>query len=292
VTDRIREAKAGLRTAVPAGAGVNRRGAGRYAGGLLALAAAAAAVPAAPAVAQSAVEGTPWLAVFVAGPAGRLVPVRLDSEVTATFQAGQLSGSAGCNSYSAGYTIDQPVAGALRIGQAASTQRFCAEPPGVMDQEAAYLQALQRTARYAIANNLLLLQTLTGQVLTIYVPQPQRSLEGTSWTVIDFNTTQAITSVILGTEITAAFAGGTLSGSAGCNRYTASYTVTEGSNAITIGPPASTRAFCAEPPGIMDQEAAYLAALPTAQTYRFEGPNLRLERDGGIRVATFAPAGA
>ena len=169
---------------------------------------------------------------------------------------------------------------------------FCADPPGVMDQEAAYLAALQRTGRYSTPGNLLLLQSAGGLVLTVYVPRPQPSLEGTEWTVINFNTTQAVTSPILGTEITAGFAEGRISGSAGCNRYTAGYTVTPGSDAMSIGPAAATRALCTEPPGIMEQEAAYLAALPTVQTHRTEGGNLILERDGGIRVATLAPAGS
>jgi heat shock protein HslJ len=268
---------------------VSRRSVGVYAGGALALLAGGAAAPVA---AQSTLEGTPWLAVFTAGTGNRLVPVLLNTEVTATFQGGRVSGSAGCNTYTAGYTLDDPAPGALRISQAAGTQMFCVDPPGVMDQEAAYLAALQRTGRYSIAGNLLLLQSAGGLVLTVYVPRPQRSLEGTSWTVINFNNTQAVTSPILGTELTADFAGGRLSGSAGCNRYTAGYTVTAGSDALSIGPAAATRILCTEPPGIMEQEAAFLAALPTVQTYRFEGGNLLLERDGGIRVATLAPAGA
>jgi hypothetical protein len=36
----------------------------------------------------------------------------------------------------------------------------------------------------------------------------------------------------------------------------------------------------------MDQEGTCLTALPTAQTYRIEGAQLRLERDDGARVAT------
>ena len=67
-------------------------------------------------------------------------------------------------------------------------------------------------------------------------------------------------STIIGTEITAVFAeDGTLSGSAGCNNYTSSYESDDVQ--IKIGPAASTRMFCAEPEGSMDQESQYLAAL-------------------------------
>jgi heat shock protein HslJ len=269
---------------------VQRRVAFRSGGAALALAFAAGAAGGAVAPAAAAgLEGTPWLAVFYAGPgpAGRLLPVLLGTEVTATFQGGVVSGSAGCNTYTAGYAL----AGgpdALRIGPAATTQMACADPPGVMQQEAAYLAALQRTARYATVGNLLLLQAADGRLQSAYVPRPETSLEGTDWVAVDYNNGRsAVVSVLAGTEITARFAAGSLSGSAGCNTYTAGYTVTAGSDAIAIGPPASTRAFCAEPPGVMDQEAAYLAALPTAARYRIEGAQLRLERTDGARVATY-----
>ena len=159
---------------------VRRRAAVRSGGAALAVAltTGTAAGVAAPAAAAD-LEGVPWLAVFYlgSGPAGRLLPVLPDTEVTATFQRGVVSGSAGCNSYSAGYSL----AGgpdALRIGPVAATQMACAEPPGVMQQETAYLGALQRTARFAAVGNLLLLQAADGRVQAAYVPQPERSLEG------------------------------------------------------------------------------------------------------------------
>jgi hypothetical protein len=77
-------------------------------------------------------------------------------------------------------------------------------------------------------------------------------------------------------------------GSAGCNAYTASYTLN--GNTIDIGPAASTRMLCSAPPGRMDQEAAYLAALQTARVYRIEGNRLILETADGARVASFVPA--
>ena len=101
-----------------------------------------------------------------------------------------------------------------------------------------------------------------------YVAQPQRPLEGTEWMAIDYNNGQeAVVSVLAGTRITAAFAAGSLSGSAGCSTYTAGYAAA-GPMRMAFDPAASTRAFCADPLGVMDQETAYLAALPTAARYR------------------------
>jgi heat shock protein HslJ len=112
-------------------------------------------------------------------------------------------------------------------------------------------------------------------------------LAGTSWEVTGYNNgKQAVVSVTLGTTLTAEFgAGGTLSGNAGCNDYTASYK-TEGKK-ISIGPAATTRKMCAEPPNIMEQEMQYLQALSTAATYRIDGSNMELRTADGALAATF-----
>ena len=47
---------------------------------------------------------------------------------------------------------------------------------------------------------------------------------------------------------------------------------------------------CAEPKGVMDQEAAYLAALPTAVGYRVDGGSLALLSADGTSVATYTRA--
>jgi heat shock protein HslJ len=109
-----------------------------------------------------------------------------------------------------------------------------------------------------------------------------------SWTVTSLVHGDALTSPIPGTELTATFAeDGTLSGSAGCNQYTASYVAVDG--ILEISPPASTRKFCAEPAGVMDQEASYLAALQQTARYRIGENGLELLRADGTFVATYAP---
>jgi heat shock protein HslJ len=119
-------------------------------------------------------------------------------------------------------------------------------------------------------------------------PGPAVPLEGTPWRLASYAAPgQDRAQVLPGTEVTATFEGGRLSGSAGCNRYTASYTLGGSGGAVTIAPPASTRRFCATPPGVMEQEAAYLAALPTTARYSIEGDRLTLEMDDGARVATY-----
>jgi heat shock protein HslJ len=60
--------------------------------------------------------------------------------VTAVFDGQKLSGNAGCNDYNATYTLDN---GRLKLGPIAVTQKACATPEGVMEQEQAYLALLQ-----------------------------------------------------------------------------------------------------------------------------------------------------
>jgi heat shock protein HslJ len=253
-------------------------------------------------------EGTPWKLVSYVAADGSASGALAGTEVTATFRAGRLTGSAGCNSYSGTYQL---AGSAITISGVAGTLRFCAVPPGVMEQESAYLAALGRVAKFDIAGETLTLRDQAGSALLSYVPQPQAPLEGTTWSAQDYNNGHGgVVSLIAGSEITARFEGGRVAGSAGCNAYTAPYSL-DGSaivaalansrlrgggeasasgsagSPIEIGPAASTRRACAQPPGVMEQEAAYLAALETARVYRVEGSRLFLETATGARVASY-----
>ena len=98
------------------------------------------------------------------------------------------------------------------------------------------------------------------------------------------NGKQAVVSGVADTEVTAVFgADGQLSGSAGCNRYNAPYTVD--GDKITIGAPATTRMMCPQP--IMEQEAQYLAAIQLAATYNVQGTRLDLRSAEDALQATY-----
>ncbi len=58
-----------------------------------------------------------------------------------------------------------------------------------------------------------------------------------------------------------------VSGSTGCNRITGSY-IRRGQDGIRIGPLRTTRRFCNQPEGIMQQEARLLHLLAEAVAYR------------------------
>jgi heat shock protein HslJ len=79
------------------------------------------------------------------GPAGSEQPVLAGTTITANFGDTQVSGTAGCNDYTAPLT---PVDDYFTVGPIAVTAMECSEPAGVMEQEAAYLDALAATSGY------------------------------------------------------------------------------------------------------------------------------------------------
>ena len=118
------------------------------------------------------------------------------------------------------------------------------------------------------------------------VPPAPEPLVGTNWTLASFHTADAVSSVIADTMITAVFgADGSVSGSAGCNRYFASYTMTETS--LSIGPAGSTKMSCGDP-GVMQQENTFLMLISKTKTFTIEGDRLTLADAKGMTVLTFA----
>lgn len=73
-------------------------------------------------------------------------PALVETEVTLSFQDGQISGSGGCNSYSSSFSPDQDNPLAITINPIIATRRACPEP--ILDQEAAYFTALENTSQW------------------------------------------------------------------------------------------------------------------------------------------------
>jgi putative lipoprotein len=71
---------------------------------------------------------------------------------------------------------------------------------------------------------------------------------------------------------------GRLSGTSGCNRYTAGYAVN--GNALKVTQVVSTRMLCT-PPERMAQEYRFYQALPTAKSYERQDDALVIEYAGG-----------
>jgi heat shock protein HslJ len=84
-----------------------------------------------------------------------------DTEITALFEGGTVSGSSGCNTYSAPYELGE---GSITISEPRMTQMACDE--AVMNQEALYLSNLTAATSYVVEENALTLSGMTSLVYT------------------------------------------------------------------------------------------------------------------------------
>lgn len=220
-------------------------------------------------------EGTAWV---LASLGGRTPP----TEVTATaqFDAGRVSGTNGCNRYSAPVVIKGTK---VEISaNAATTNMACA--PDIMKLADAFMTALTSARSYRISSHQLQLLGADAKVLATFSAQSQ-SLAGTSWHVTSINNGKdAVVSLVPGSSVTMDFAtGGKVAGSGGCNNYTTTYTQDGGK--LTFAPAAATRRMCVAS-GVMEQEHAFFKALETAATARMEGNQLELRTaDGALALS-------
>jgi heat shock protein HslJ len=102
-------------------------------------------------------SGTSWEVTGYNNGKQAVIGTLAGTTLTADFgKDGNLSGNAGCNTYSGAYKVNGDQ---ITIGPLASTMMACSEPEGVMEQEAQYLAALQSAATYQIEGNVMQLRT-------------------------------------------------------------------------------------------------------------------------------------
>lgn len=200
---------------------------------------------------------------------------------------GTLSGSTGCNQYSARFRTE---GSAITIVQTSSTAVGCPGDRG--PQEAAFLNALQGATswRQTEDGDLVLeglSEILAGPGVAEGPPDeppagaPLTDLAGTSWTLKDLGGTadfaHLVPTVVFGAD-------GTISGFAGCNQFNAPYAIS-GSD-LTLGSLATTKMACARPGSVV--ESTYLEALLGVKTWWIDDAR-ELHLDGAVPL-TFAPA--
>ena len=117
-------------------------------------------------------------------------------------------------------------------------------------------------------------------------------LVDTRWVLVSLNGK----SPIEGTEITLNFEKEFLGGGMGCNNYgggpdSGEYVATEDGTLTLPGILAVTVQLCSTPEGIMEQEAAYIAALRSATSYRVLDDRLEIDNAAGDTILVFAREG-
>lgn len=106
------------------------------------------------------VVGTDWTAIMINNGRGAVVSLAAGTQVDLRFgEDGQLAGSGGCNRVFGPYQLDGET---IRIGPVASSGKLCFQPEGVMEQEQAFLVALERSASVELADGRLQLRDADG----------------------------------------------------------------------------------------------------------------------------------
>ncbi len=114
---------------------------------------AATASPSASAAASAsagplALVGTTWFLTDYVSPDGAVFTVPAAVTPTLTFEGGNISGNAGCNTFNETYTV---TGDAIEIGPVMSTKMACEEPMSTV--EGAYLAALDAVNKVAILDD-------------------------------------------------------------------------------------------------------------------------------------------
>jgi heat shock protein HslJ len=109
------------------------------------------------------------------------------------------------------------------------------------------------------------------------------TLEGPTWVLKSYDATGKMTDVPQDVYADAAFKGGTVNGSGGCNVFSGSYTAS--GSALTIGPLATTMMSCE--PAKNDVETAYLAALGKSATYTATADTLTIYDSAGTEILLY-----
>jgi heat shock protein HslJ len=187
----------------------------------------------------------------------------------------EVSGQAPCNRYRGTFTVDEH---SVEIAELSQTNRACDRE--AMDAEREYLDALAGTHEAdATKPKRLVLTGDDGAELAFDAQDLAARLEG-SWLIVNLAQGEALSTVLRGTEPTLSFAAdGTLVARPGCNTFTTTWDL-DGPR-ISIDAFGQTFRECADPDGVMDQDAAVAAALTDAKTVVVFGESLTLfDADG------------
>ena len=127
---------------------------------------------------------------------------------------------------------------------------------------------------------------MVSQDAVVTVVQPQPTVPPTpplagSWSLLQLQGQP----LAPGTVITANFSGGQVTGSGGCNSYSAGFS-TNGNN-VSISYPISGQMACA--PEILQQENQFFQVLSSAGSYEINGNNLILRDGSGNTILVFGP---
>jgi heat shock protein HslJ len=191
------------------------------------------------------------------------------STVRMSFDAGNISVNAGCNTMFSAYAITD---GTLSAETMAMTEMAC--EPALMDQDTFLAAFLTSAPAVALTGDELTLTSGDASIsfLDRKVADPDLPLEGTTW-VVDTIITGDATSSVPGTEeASITITDGIAAVDFGCNTGSGDVTIT--AETITFGPLAMTLMACADDAATL--ESAVVVTLSGEVTYEIEAQRLTL----------------
>jgi heat shock protein HslJ len=209
-------------------------------------------------------------------------PIMNGTTITARFsvageQSGEMSGSSGCNLYSAVFGPG------LSIETTINSNTICSLPEGVMDQERTYLEIVSRAFGYWLTADQFILNSGSGTLTYRQSPAPQSAdqgylLQANDWFLVSYND-RLSTSGSNGDPFVRFNRDNTLNGYSGCNDFRGSYSTQL--NTLTTGDVVTTLAAC--PNAVLaDQERIMLEVLQTAATFQVFESALQIVSNQGV----------
>jgi heat shock protein HslJ len=113
-----------------------------------------------------ALAGSTWDVLSYNNGRAAVITTLPETHLTTTFAAdGRIGGDAGCNTFEGAYTV---AGNSLSIGPLATTRMACAQP--IMQQEQAFLTALQAASKYMLTSDRLTLRDPNGAIQVALIP--------------------------------------------------------------------------------------------------------------------------
>ncbi len=106
---------------------------------------------------EDPLDGTSWVLVGYG-----LAAVLPGTQITATFEDGQVGGSSGCNTYGGSYEVKGE---SISVAKIFMTEMACLDPEGVMEQEQTYLEYLSGVTTFRVSEGQLQMTRPDGETL-------------------------------------------------------------------------------------------------------------------------------
>ncbi|MBN1316441.1 MAG: META domain-containing protein [Anaerolineales bacterium] len=206
-----------------------------------------------------------------------------NSWITLEFGSGEIGGFAGCNAYGSSDVTAE--SGVLSIKTIEITLQACLEPPGVLEQESAFVQALQNAAVYRVEKEALSIDDSEGNTILVLKRKEQfvidpADLPGTAWQLVSMNGSSLLENSTITLEF---FDEDQATGNAGCRDYIASYEPVEDSiqftQMIMIGDD------CPDYEALMVQEGDYTTMLGWTESLKMDQNRLEIMTGrGGLLI--------